>query len=57
MGRLLKNRYGFFRREFRNPVITNIAFTKEVPFLVLPSKGLDYDNLGRTHAPGFGSVT
>ena len=33
---LIKNKYGFFQKLVRKPILRNIAFTTEVPLLVLP---------------------
>ncbi|MGB5553558.1 MAG: universal stress protein [Flavobacteriaceae bacterium] len=34
---MLKNKHGFIEKLMREPVIRNVTFTTEVPFLVLPS--------------------
>ena len=33
---MLKNKHGFFKKLFREPVIRNVAFKTKVPLLVLP---------------------
>lgn len=34
---MLKNKHGFFEKLLREPVVRNVTFTTEVPFLVLPT--------------------
>lgn len=33
---MLKNKHGFFKKLFQEPVIRNVAFKTKVPLLVLP---------------------